>query len=207
MKFCAKRLLVVGFCMLLVLPVSSVIAEPVDFEQRLKMVSLKLASGVQKIPFRETQIRPDTSEQQLFADSPQFFGWLYYDATSATLNKEIVAPIKTRMVLAEDFAEIHRGDRVRRLPKKAASEVVGLFVIFTAFITDNPDSVKQYFEIQYSEPNGWLISLVPRSARLKSYIERIDIRGVDDQLVSFESTRRHGGQDLLEIVDAKSIPE
>jgi hypothetical protein len=118
-----------------------------------------------------------------------------------TLEKEILKPAAERYVIDGDSVEVYRNGRLQhRFLLAEYPALQGLTGSLVATMGGDLQKLRQQFEPQLTGlREDWLLRLQPRDAQLARRLDRIEIRGSDAAVRSFEIHQRNGDRSVMQI--------
>ena len=155
--------------------------------------------GLQPLMTAMRQVRASTARfvetryLRLLNQAQRSSGRLLYVAPN-WLQKETTEPVAARLTINGDRLTIERqGERIQEISLQDYSEIGGLVESVRATLAgDLPALTRHFTTTLEGNPNGWILTLTPREARLRELVTAIRIRGERTAIREVETTEADG---------------
>ncbi len=105
-----------------------------------------------------------------------------------TFLKTINTPFHERVLITNDFVELERNGKTKRLSLQRARGVYGLYTGLRAFLERDIETLLSLFKVAAVEPGvSWHVELVPVDPKLKRHVARMMIAGKGPDIVSIRT--------------------
>jgi hypothetical protein len=105
-----------------------------------------------------------------------------------TFLKTINTPFHERVLITNDFVELERNGKTKRLSLQRARGVYGLYTGLRAFLERDIETLLSLFKIAAVEQGvSWHVELVPVDPKLKRHVSRMMIDGKGPDIVSIRT--------------------
>ncbi len=178
---------------LLALTLSPCAADSTVIAQRLEAMIV-----VPSVDFEQTH-------QNAFFKEPQISrGSLHFDPATATLTKSVTEPKPLELTVTADQLSIVEDGKTRSIRTAETGFATQIFAALRALLLADADAIAQNFELKYSQQDedAWALQLLPRATVLKKEVEAIDMKVVDNRIVSIRTAFNNGDWQLLRLLHA-----
>jgi len=128
-------------------------------------------------------------------------GIMIYDAPGR-LEKRTKEPRPETLLLEGDVLTVQRGGQTRVLDLKAYPTILPLVESMRATLAGDSSALERAFTVQYAGGlSHWMLTLVPRDARVARKISKVRIEGVRDNLITVEILETDGDRSLMTLRD------
>ena len=128
-------------------------------------------------------------------------GIMIYDAP-ARLEKRTKEPRPETLLLEGDVLTVERRGQTRVLDLKAYPTILPLVESMRATLAGDSSALERAFTVQFAGSlSHWMLTLVPRDARVANKISKVRIEGVRDDLVKVEILQTDGDRSLMTLRD------
>jgi len=128
-------------------------------------------------------------------------GIMIYDAPRR-LEKRTQEPRPETLLLDGDALTVERRGQTRVLDLKAYPAILPLVESMRAVLAGDSGTLERLFTMQFAGSlSHWMLTLVPRDARVASKISKVRIEGVQNNLVTVEIVQVDGDRSLMTLRD------
>ena len=153
-----------------------------------------------RVGFREERHNPMLKEPILLT------GYLEY-LKPGQLRKVIETPFEEAFLVTEDYIEIEREGRTRRLSLSKSKSIRAMLGGIEAILAGQTDKIASLFRYELSGRNScWSLRLEPLSRRVSAHLTTMLVRGDDRSVKSIRIELKAGEWSLMEISDAAIDP-
>ena len=153
-----------------------------------------------RVNFREERHNPMLKEPIVLT------GYLEY-LKPGYLRKAIETPVKESFLVTDDYIEINRDGKIRRLPMSKSKPIRAMLGGIEAILAGQPDKLESMFHSDLSGTSGsWVLSLKPRSKRIASHLTGMLVKGDDKALLSIRTDMKNNEWSLMEILPNEAEP-
>jgi len=133
-------------------------------------------------------------------------GYLEYLETGQ-LRKVIESPFAEAFFITEDYIEIERGGKTRRLSLRKSKSMRAMFGGIEAILAGQADKLTSLFQYELSGTSeAWTIRLEPLSKRISAHLSAMLVEGDGDSANSIRLELKDGEWNLLELLHTKPEP-
>jgi hypothetical protein len=130
-------------------------------------------------------------------------GYLEYVETGQ-LRKVIESPFAEAFFITEDYIEIERGGKTRRLSLRKSKPMRAMFGGIEAILAGQEDKLTSQFECELSgTSNAWTLRLEPISNRISAHLTAMLVEGDEDSANSIRLELKDGEWSLMELLHTK----
>lgn len=153
-----------------------------------------------RVDFREERHNPMLKEPIVLT------GYLEY-LKPGYLRKVIETPVKESFLVTNDYIEINRDGKIRRLPLSKSKSIRAMLGGIEAILAGQPDKLESMFHSDLSGTScSWVLSLKPRSKRIASHLTGMLVKGDDKVLLSIRTDMKNNEWSLMEILPNAAEP-
>jgi len=153
-----------------------------------------------RVDFREERHNPMLKEPIVLT------GYLEY-LRPGHLRKVIETPVKETFLVTDDYIEIDRDGKTRRLPLSKSKPIRAMLGGIEAILAGQPDKLESMFHIELSGSScSWELMLEPRSKRVASHLTHLLVKGDDETLLSIRTDMKNSEWSLMEILPTAVEP-
>jgi hypothetical protein len=128
-------------------------------------------------------------------------GIMIYDAPGR-LEKRTKEPRPEILLLEGDVLTVQRRGQTRALDLKAYPTISPLVDSMRAVLAGDSSALERAFTVEFAgNPSHWMLTLLPRDARVASQISKVRIEGVRDSLNTVEILQTDGDRSLMTLRD------
>jgi hypothetical protein len=128
-------------------------------------------------------------------------GIMIYDAPGR-LEKRTKEPRPENLLLDGDVLTVERRGQTRVLDLKAYPAILPLVESMRAVLAGDSSALERAFTVQFAGSlSHWMLTLVPRDARVAGKISKVQIEGVRDNLITVEIFQTDGDRSLMTLRD------
>ena len=128
-------------------------------------------------------------------------GIMIYDAPGR-LEKRTKEPRPENLLLEGDVLTVERRGQTRVLDLKAYPTILPLVESMRAVLAGDSSALEHAFTVQFAGGlSHWMLTLVPRDARVAGKISKVRIEGVRDNLITVEILQTDGDRSLMTLRD------
>jgi len=128
-------------------------------------------------------------------------GIMIYDAPGR-LEKRTKEPRPETLLLEGDVLTMQRRGQARVIDLKAYPTISPLVESMRATLAGDSSALERAFTVEFAGSlSHWMLTLVPRDARLASKISKVRIEGVRDNLITVEISQTDGDRSLMTLRD------
>jgi hypothetical protein len=109
-------------------------------------------------------------------------------SSDGTFSKTIDTPFRERVLITNDFLELERNGKTKRLSLQRERGARGLYAGLRAFLERDIETLLSLFEVAAVESGvSWHVELVPVDPKLKRHLARMMIAGKGPDIVSIRT--------------------
>jgi hypothetical protein len=128
-------------------------------------------------------------------------GIMIYDAPGR-LEKRTKEPRPETLLLEGDVLTVQRRGQARVLDLKAYPTILPLVESMRATLAGDSSALVRAFSVEFAGSlSHWMLTLVPRDARVASKISKVRIEGARDNLITVEILQTDGDRSLMTLRD------
>ena len=128
-------------------------------------------------------------------------GIMIYDAPGR-LEKRTKEPRPETLLLEGDVLTVQRRGQARVLDLKAYPAILPLVESMRATLAGDSSALERAFTVEFAGSlSHWMLTLVPRDARVAGKISKVRIEGVRDNLITVEISQTDGDRSLMTLRD------
>jgi hypothetical protein len=137
-------------------------------------------------------------QNRLLAEPMVFHGEVQL-SPDGTFSKTINDPFHERVLVTNDFLELERDGKTKRVSLRRERGARGLYIGLRAFLERDIDALLSLFEVAAIEPgSSWRVELVPVDAKLERYVTQMVITGEGPDVASIRTTQAESNwQEML----------
>jgi hypothetical protein len=133
-------------------------------------------------------------------------GYLEY-VEIGQLRKVIENPFAEAFFITEDYIEIERGGKTRRLSLRKSKSMRTMFGGIEAILAGQTDKLTSLFEYELSgTSDAWTIRLEPLSGRISAHLIAMLVEGDEDSANSIRLELKDGEWSLMELLHTRPEP-
>ncbi|MEE4174716.1 MAG: LolA-related protein [Xanthomonadales bacterium] len=138
----------------------------------------------------------ETRQSGLLDEPVTVRGRLIYDPLTGQLTKQVDSPRPARLSVTETHLVAQVGEgRMRRMPLDRRPDLAALLVAVRSLLAGDLDDIDAQFDTTLdSTPEGWTLTLVPRSPGLARDLRRLEVLGRDDRVHTLQAVLENGVQ-------------
>lgn len=153
--------------------------------------------------------RVDFVEQRfnrLLKDPMALTGYLEY-VEAGQLRKVIESPFAEAFFITQDYIEIERGGKSRRLSLRKSKTMKAMFGGIEAILAGEPDKLASLFRYELTgTAKAWTMRLEPLSSRISAHLTAMLVAGDEDSVNSIRMELKDGEWSLMELTHTKPEP-
>jgi len=133
-------------------------------------------------------------------------GYLEY-LNPGQLRKVIETPFEEAFLIAEDYIEIERDGKTRRLSLSRSKPIRAMLGGLEAILAGQADKLASLFRYELSgTSSSWSLRLEPISRRVSAHLTAMLVKGDDNSVDSIRIELKDGEWSLMVIADAEVEP-
>ena len=133
-------------------------------------------------------------------------GYLEYVETGQ-LRKVIESPFAEAFFITEDYIEIERGGKPRRLSLRKSKSMRAMFGGIEAILAGQTEKLTSLFEYELSSTSdAWTMRLEPHSRRISAHLTAMLVEGDEDSANSIRLELKDGEWSLMELSHTELEP-
>jgi len=133
-------------------------------------------------------------------------GYLEYVKTGQ-LRKVIETPFEEAFFITEDYIEIERGGKTRRLSLNRSEPIRAMLGGIEAVLAGQVEKLTSLFHYELSGVSScWSLRLEPLSERISAHLSAMVVEGDDDSAISIRLELKDGEWSLMEFQNTDSEP-
>lgn len=133
-------------------------------------------------------------------------GYLEYVGVGQ-LRKVIESPFEEAFFITEDYVEIERNGKTRRLSLKKSKSMRAMFDGIEAILAGQVDKLTTLFRYEMSgTSSAWTIRMEPISRHISAHLAAMLVKGDADSIKSIRMELEDGEWSLMELLYAESDP-
>jgi hypothetical protein len=134
----------------------------------------------------------------------QLSGTLHY-VRPDQIEKRITQPYAESLRINHDLLEWETQGRTRTLSLRSQPQIGALVESMRATLAGDLPALQRHYTVKLEGSRAqWAITLEPRNNRLAQFIERIQLRGLDNQLRQVEIIEANGNRSLMRIEEIRN---
>lgn len=143
---------------------------------------------------------------RLLKEPMMLTGYLEYVETGQ-LRKVIESPFAEAFFITEDYIEIERDGKTRRLSMRKSKSMRAMFGGIEAILAGQADKLTSLFQYELSGTSSdWTIRLEPLSKRISAHLTMMLVGGDEDSVNSIRLELKDGEWSLMELLQTKLEP-
>ena len=152
------------------------------------------------VGFREERHNPMLKEPMILE------GYLEY-LKPGQLRKVIEAPFSESFLITEDFIEIERHAKTRRLSMSKSKPIRAMLEGIEAILAGRTDKLVSLFRYELSGTScSWSVRLEPLSSKVSAHLTSMLVKGDESSVNSIRMEMKGGEWSLIEITDSEAEP-
>ena len=133
-------------------------------------------------------------------------GYLEYVETGQ-LRKVIESPFAEAFFITEDYIEIERGGKTRRLSMSKSKSMRAMFGGIEAILAGQANKLTSLFQYELSgTSSAWIIRLEPLSRRVSAHLTEMLVEGDEDSVNSIRLEFEDEDWSLMELLYSETEP-
>jgi len=143
---------------------------------------------------------------RLLKEPMRLTGYLEY-VKAGQLRKVIESPFNETFFITEDYIEIERNGKTRRLSLRKSKPMRAMFAGIEAILAGQTDQLTAFFRYELTGTNGaWTIRLEPLSKHVSAHLAAMLVKGDEDSTNSIRLEFEDEEWSLMELLHAEIKP-